>query len=262
MADLETTKEDKFEYRTPDDLYVHAEPFSPKVWNERLRKIMGDCPLGEPRLRIVWGGDMKKRGYVQTEKGSVEKMVIKYPAPISKIRKIKGFVYFNDKGQRVFVTKPEDIPQGKLAVPEIEEFELGKLRWVLEKKFTPEELVAMSFYPPPNTPQAKMFGVNGGRKYKAYMDSRGEYIGVYPLETPDGKYFEPDNKWFEMLEEQVYQWKNASEAEKDAFLVKSAENEEKREQMDKAYEKEQREIIWEDSLIEAEKAPQGQIYLT
>ena len=103
MADLETTKEDKFEYRTPDDLYVHAEPFSPKVWNERLRKIMGDCPLGEPRLRIVWGGDMKKRGYVQTEKGSVEKMVIKYPAPISKIRKIKGFVYFNDKGQRVLL---------------------------------------------------------------------------------------------------------------------------------------------------------------
>ena len=30
-------------------------------------------------------------------------------------------------------------------MPEIEEFELGKLRWVLEKKFTPEELVAMSF---------------------------------------------------------------------------------------------------------------------
>ena len=107
-----------------------------------------------------------------------------------------------------------------------------------------------------------MFGVNGGRKYKAYMDSRGEYIGVYPLETPDGKYFEPDNKWFEMLEEQVYQWKNASEAEKDAFWLNLPKTKKKREQMDKAYEKEQREIIWEDSLIEAEKAPQGQIYLT
>jgi hypothetical protein len=54
-------------------------------------------------------------------------------------------------------------------------------------KYTPDELIAIGRYPDPRSEAAKTFGVKGRRRYIAPMDPRGEYIGLYSLETPDGK---------------------------------------------------------------------------
>jgi hypothetical protein len=72
-------KQERFEYKTPEDLKIHGEPFSPKPWNERLLKIAGRCPLGDPETSHRLGRNGKEKSYAQTEYKSIEVMSIKYP---------------------------------------------------------------------------------------------------------------------------------------------------------------------------------------
>lgn len=255
-------KQEAFEYRSPKDLYVHGEPFSPSKWNEELTKIGGRCPFGDPRLRIVWGGTATKRGYVQTDARSEERMIIKYPAPVSKVRILVGFIWYDGNGSSFAVERSDQIPKGKLSLPYYEYHQLGALRWVFERKFTPDELVAMQMYPDPRSPQAKTFGVRGSRRYVAAMDPRGEYIGLYPLQTPEGKYFEPTEGWFELLRKTEKEAKEISEGEKSMMLnslMDALDNQERRKE---AAQKEMEDAIFEDALIEAEKVPQGRVIFT
>lgn len=250
-------RQEHFEYRTPKDLVVHGEPFSPEKWNAILLKIAGRCPAGDPRLRIVWGGTAKKRGYFQGPEQSIECDVIKYPAPVPNIRRIKGYNYFNDEGNVNFVVRPDHIPAGKIGMPVIESYQLGQLRWMLERKFTPEELVAMEMYPDPRTEAGRMYGVRGGRRYVAPMGKKGEYVPLYPLQTPDGRYWEPDEGWFDHLDKTQKQIEATTEGARMVLLNEAMDDLELRERKAAERQADEEDTLFEETLIEVEKMPRG-----
>lgn len=252
-------KQEHFEYRSPADLYVHKEPFSPEPWNERLLKIGGRCPAGDPRLRIVWGGTEKKRGYAQTPTGSVPVMTIKYPGPIPKARKLKSYCYFTGPNQKAHVARIDLVPEGKMAIPEYEYLELGMLRWIFERKFTPSELVAAGLRPDPRTEQGKNYGYRGGRRYIAPMEPKGEYVGLYPLTTPDGLYWEPVEAWFESLAKTQRELDTLTPGERQKLLNEYMDRLDAEDAQRKAEEQEEQDTLIEDVIIEAEKAPKGRI---
>lgn len=252
-------KQQSFEYRSPADLFVHGEPFSPAEWNKTLETIGGTCPLGDARLRIVWGGTAKKKGFIQTDTRSAEAMVIKYRAEVPKTRNLVGFTYFGHNGHVVRVARADHVPEDKIAMPIIEEQELGMLRWMFERKFTVDELVAMQMAPDPRSEAVKTYGVKGGRRYIAPTDPRGEYIGLYPLQTPDGKYWEPTAEWFDLLWETEKVNREVTVGDRMVMLDKALEDIETRERKAKEYAAEQEDILFEETLIETEKAAQGQV---
>ena len=261
MATLEQKQED-FEYRSPADLYVHGEPFSPADWNKELLKIGGRCPFGDARLRIVWGGTEKKHGFLQTDKGSVEAMVIKYAAQIPHVRKLVGYSYKDDAERYITVRRLDQVPEGKIPIPKLEYMQLGMLRWVLERKFTLDELIAMQMYPDPKSEKGREWGRRGGRRYAYMPDQRGLYVGLYPLQTPDGKYFEPDADWFTTLRKTQREIESVTEQDKIDLMNRELDRIEEAERRAEQAEKDAREEIWEESIIEVEKAPQGRIIFT
>ena len=139
----------------------------------------------------------------------------------------------------------------------IEVIHLGKLRWVLERKFTPEELIAMEMYPDPNTPAGRAYGYRGGRRYAVPMNPRGEYIGLYPLQTPDGRYWEPDELWFELLAKTEKDARELSQGDRMIELDRAMDDIEKRERQAAEAKLEEQDSIFEESVIEVEKAPRG-----
>jgi hypothetical protein len=254
-------KQEQFEYRKPADLYPHGEPFSPEEWNRTLAKIAGVDKFGDPRYRIVWGGTATKKGYIQTDTKSEPANVIKYPANVPRYRKLKGFEYVDDDGRTVTVTRQDLAPAGKFVAAVVEEYELGTLRWMLERKFTPEELIAMQMYPDPNTEAGKTFGVRGGRRYIAPMDGRGEYIPLYPLQTPDGRYWEPTEEWFDLLRKTEKETREATEGDRMAALNRWVDKIEQRDRRLEIEAAEEDDAIFEEAIIEAEKAPKGRIFV-
>ena len=257
MAHIETLGKD-FEYRRPEDLKIWQPPRDPSRWNEELLEIGGRDPHGDPRLRLRWGGTAKKNGYVQTPQGSIPCQVIAYPAQMPRVQKLKGFSYFKN-GENRFVSRADEVPKGELSLPVYEYLELGILRWVLERKFTLTELILMQMRPDPDSPAGKLYGVRNGRRYIAPLDRRGEYIPIFPLETPDGRYFEPNDLWFQQIRKAQQE---VTIGDKSRLLAETLARFEKQEEAEKARDKEVFETLFEETIIEAEKAPQGQVIFT
>jgi hypothetical protein len=254
-------KQQHFEYRTPKDLYVHMAPCSPDAWNARLLKIAGTDAAGDPRLRIVWGGDAKKTGYRQDATGSVEIRTIRYPGPIPKVRECKGFKYIDNDGHWITVMRSDLVPVGKMIVPLYDYFELGVLRWILEMKMTPTELVAAQIYPGlPGTREWETYGTREGRRYKPRMNPRGEYFAVMPIQTPGKRYWEPDEAWFESYAKTVYEDRNATEGYRRQKMNATLDALEKAEHDQELAETEIGLTIVEDAIIEAQKETRGQVH--
>lgn len=277
-----TEKQRHFEYRSPDDLYPHPAPHDCNLreWNRILGEIGGRDDFGDNRLQLVWGGTAQKRGYEQKPNGvSVPCWNIKYPGPVPKSRKLKGFEYVSDRDNKsCFVPRADLAPKGAFVYPVYEYLQLGMLRWVLERKFTPVELVALQMHPDPNTEAGKFYGVEqipvtiylpsgaphttikyGTRRFVAPMNPRGEYVALYPLQTPDGLYFEPTGEWFDFLRKAEHEARNATPEDKARFFRERLEYEEAVEVKNAEYEHEQDEILKDEIIVEAESEPQGRV---
>lgn len=262
MSRIEETTKKVFEYRNESDIKVWGEPVSPERWNRILKEIGGVCPLGDARLRIVWAATEMKDGYVQTPTGSIPVRVIKYPnQPFSKLRSLKGFFYYANDGKRYEVARADQAPKGRLTYPIYDYIELGALRWYLERKFTVEELVAMDMRPDPTTEAGRNYGVqtmNGiTRRHIAPVNPRGEYIGLFPLQTPEGDYFEPDDAWFDLLRKTQYEVTNE---DKDRLLAETFAAMEKAEKQRTARENEELLTHVEDAIIEVQNEPLGLVH--
>ena len=268
----------KHEYRTEDDLCPHPAPVSAENWNRELAQIGGTDRFGDVRLRLVWAGTMMKRGYDQTADGSVEAPQIKYPGPVPKIRRLCGFHYRTKRESKSnFVLRADLAPKGAFVTPVYDYIQLGILRWVLERKFTPEELILLQMYPDPATEEGRNYGREkisttmhtpygprttwsyGNRRFIAAMDTRGEYVGLYPLETPDGKYFEPTAEWLEYLRKAEYEAAHATKEDKARFERERLAYEEQKEVKDAEFEAEQDAILMDEILVEIENEPQERV---
>lgn len=204
-----------------------------------------------------------KDGYKQTSKGSIPVQVIKYPAPIPKIKKIVGYQY-KIGGKWHKCQRPDDIPKkGRMIVfPIFQEYQLGMLRWMLEKKFSVIEMLSMDMIPVPGSKEARNWGASTDgkgirRRTIAPTNPRGEYIGLYPLQIPDESlsYFEPTRDWFELLKKTTYETASFNEQQRHDALAKHFENLDEGERRAAAAKEADFEALFEETVIELQKGP-------
>lgn len=167
--------------------------------NEELGRIGGTCVFGDNRFRVAWMAEALKKGYLYYPDGTeYVGDVLKYPLRTSQTH---VFVYKDKSGVEGEVASadklppPEDIEGLPLAKDKI--YNLGRLRWILEVKFTLEELIKLGEYPAPDSAEGKRFGVKKGLKHIIYPDVRGEYVGKMIFQDAFGNYRCPDREWLE-----------------------------------------------------------------
>lgn len=105
--------------------------------------------------------------------------------------------YQTDEGHTARVKREDQVPVGKLSWWEYEYVEFGKLRWFLERKLTPEQLIEA--------------GVYAGRE----VPPQGDYFCLSdgPIETAEGLYYEPTMEDVERLREHLYDERHESHAD-------------------------------------------------
>lgn len=125
------------------------------------------CSQGQ--LRVVWGG---------TEMSDVSAIpTLKYKATW---RGLTGF-YYSDKGKHVPISRPEDAPSGKLALPCYETLELGRLRWIIEYNESAEHVAKSGRL------DQRILDIHGNPVF-AKLTSEGLWNFFFCVETADGKY--------------------------------------------------------------------------
>jgi hypothetical protein len=106
-------------------------PDIPKDFIEELTRIGGLNRFGQPNLRVVKGNE------VYSDKFE-DKTLLKYHTGWTPME-VSGYRYTED-GQTKFTTCLENIPEDVMVFPDMQQEELGLLRYVIEKWVSPEEL--------------------------------------------------------------------------------------------------------------------------
>lgn len=183
----------EYDWKNPKTWVDKPEPSlsetSLETINKELAKIAGYDIHGDQRYRAIWAVKCEQRKMYPDSNGKLHVyMGKKYnPNMYFKFRRAIGATYLNDKGQTVRATKPEDVPAGKPFTILTEMTELSILRWVIEMKFTFEELVEAKMIPAPDSERDKKFAVFEGKKYHTGFDPKGHYVLCYACEeiNPD-----------------------------------------------------------------------------
>lgn len=197
------SEEGRREYYTydpsnPTSMRHHVDPYLDPRFNEELLDMFGTDVHGDPRLRISWAGTLRAKSYRQMEDGStLEYEGMKYP--YMRLRTIAGYEYFNDKGQKVTVATMAQVPKDALFVEVFEWDDLGTMKFVLEMKYTYEELVQIRRYPKPDTEEEVEWAHKNGKRIKEDPNPKGEYIFCHYIETHDGRYLEVSDDTIERI---------------------------------------------------------------
>lgn len=188
-------------YYAHNDNYIRPKEnpsLDPRI-NEELAKIGGKCPFGDNRFQIVFAGNLTKKGVrIYPDGEIITGEVIKY---LHKFTKVVDWQYTDKNGNIHEVASMNEIPPQSeivgfpVAVPRV--FALGKLRFVLEVKFTLEELIKLGKYPAPDTIEGKNYGRNENQQIiEEYPDVRGIYENRLEFEDAAGQFDRPTLEWF------------------------------------------------------------------
>jgi hypothetical protein len=103
----------------------------------------------------------------------------------ARVKQFCGYSYKLKNGREKTVMRQDAIPktQRELAIARFEYVDYGQLRWCLFRHLSAEQLVAAGIY--------DKFGLN--------IPPDGELIHRLTVETPEGRYWEPDQAWVEMI---------------------------------------------------------------
>ncbi|HKS27822.1 MAG TPA: hypothetical protein VJS44_08385 [Pyrinomonadaceae bacterium] len=200
MASLEE-KQKYYEYGRSGWTFKQP-PIIDPVLQKELTRIGGTDRFGDPRWRFNWGGACIVQRFIGDRhphiigplsalkldggKFSPDRPVI----PTLRSHAIHGkqmepayMCFIADDGKITKVGDQRYVPKGKISWWEFNHVWYGKLRWFIEVKLEPEELVQAGIYraDDPNVP------------------SRGDYLWKLTIQTPSGHYFEPDEKYLEMV---------------------------------------------------------------
>lgn len=192
LTDLHTPKGRKGYYRyVDDDPDSFVEKTAPVLVgatieeiNNRLLDISGVDPHGDPRLKAFWAGTLPEVKYWEDSNGKTHEFVgKKYRYRRTFIT--EGYAYINDEGNKVIVSKSGDVPAHKIYAPERRPVEYGELIWVIEMKYTAEELVKLGWFPDPDSERGRTFCIKNGQRYRKPLDPRGEYVPAIRIEEPE-----------------------------------------------------------------------------
>lgn len=259
------TEEGRREYysynpRDPLSLVPRSAPYLSERFNEELLEKYGTDIWGDQRIRIVWAPEVDQLQYYEDQHGNTYSYQGKR-YPYMRIERVIGFCYRNAKGEHVTVTTEDRVPEGAIAEPVTIKEDLPKLHFVVEMKYTLEEMIALKWCPDPATTEGEAWCVRNGKRYRDTPDPRGEYMLAYPIVTADGQYRDVTDDDLRHIHEIVRRVRTESPEEyvarkKDEFekLTAVAEAEKAEKEADK----------WSDAFIRAERrqAQKGRIIFT
>lgn len=255
------SEEIRKEYYTYDmaresTLFQHEPPsFDLTGFNKQLVELAGKDPYGDPRIRIAWSDSLSKVKYYEDANGVFQKYKGK-KYPFMRVRRISGYSFYDKKGVKTTVTSVDKIPKDRPFVVEHTMGDLGVMKYVVEMKYTLDELIKLGYYPEDRKEREK-WGVSNGQRYADVPDARGDYMVCFYIETPDGGYRDVVQADLEAIKEIWYRAHNESdreyverkqaEVEKILNLAEEQELAEFNDALDKA-------------IVRAEKSVRGQIY--
>lgn len=191
-----------WDYKQPPTLDAHI--------HEALTRVAGRDNFGDPIFRFLWAGCAIIRKDPDTDEGELRgeraatkvihfrdekhrnrsRLMPRHPAG-GKVHP-RWVCYKNKKGETVRVARPEQVPEGAVAWMENEYIHYGRLKWVLERKLSPEQLIQSGVY----------------REGDPHIPARGDYIWKLDIETPDYLYFEPTQDWINAV--LLHEWENTN----------------------------------------------------
>lgn len=187
----------------PGGWFFHEPPQLDETLCRELEQTGGRDRFGDPLYRLNWGGVAVIRTDPQDERpvvrggregtkingGRIEPRYL-----FVQMQQAKSLCYKNDDSQTIRVAHASQVPPRALTWWEYEYVEYGQLRWFLERKLMPEQLVEAGIYQPDDP----------------LLPARGDYICLLKIETPDGLYYEPDRAYLEAVKLSFYQAQNES----------------------------------------------------
>lgn len=189
-----------FNYGPSGWTYKQPPALDPSLREELTR--LGSDRFGDPLYRFNWGGVAVVRDEedgVPTVRGdraatklNMGRLMPRYL--FARAKQPVRLYYLNKREKKVFVKRQEDVPKDRVAVWDVGYVDYGQLRWFLERKLTPEQLVEAGFYlrDDPDVPP------------------QGDYVCLLKVETPDGLYFEPTHEFLDAIREHLWEANNVS----------------------------------------------------
>lgn len=242
-------------------------PVSLDILNKELLKIGGVDSYGDQRIKIFWAGTLPEVKYYLGSDGKTHEFIgKKYMA--KRARVVTGYSYLADNGEKVTVKEQHTVPKDKVLVPESEVVEWGELIWVIEYKFTGEEMVSAGYLPAPGSEREKTFAIKDGNRYRKPFDPRGEYVPAVRIEELEyDKTTNQITEWYRDVTMQdvenirrVYQ-RALSESEPE-FVEKVISRTEDIEKRKAQIEREQQRIIISEAADRVERKPIGREFYT
>lgn len=235
----------KYDLANPATLVHHQEPYLDPRFNKELHERYGEDKHGDPRVRIVWAGNLRQPKWRQYNGDTIEYSGMKYA--YMRIRKDIGCEYL-ENGKKVFVTSVDKVPEGAVfsIVPHWDD--LGVMKFVIEMKFTAQELTQMGWYP--ELDKDDRYTRKGGNQWRLDPNPNGEYIFVHYIETPEGDYKDVAQEDLDAIHFMVHRSLNETEEE---FIARRTAEMEQMQQLMSAEEAKKLEDLIADERIKAEK---------
>jgi hypothetical protein len=221
-----------------------ATPYLDKAVVKELLRIGGVDAYGDPLWRFCWGGvvtvrhDPKSptpeailgpREGVRTTYGRVTPRHLH-----GRIARPRRWLYLDRKGRAREVKRPDAAPKGKRVWREDEFLEFGKLRWYVERKLTPEQLVE----------------VGARAEDDPDIPANGDYFALLTVETDEGLYFEPTRAYLDAIRKHIHEEENESLVD---LLLQARARDELREHNEKAQEWDEVMTLVEDILTNPDR---------
>lgn len=149
-------------------------------FEEALLKLGGTNEFGEPVLRVVWGGTAMSEISAQPRKkyGVLWEGVTHH--------------YYLDAGKAVKIHDPHLTPKDKIALPGFERLDLGRLRWVVEKWSSAEEVRKLGRC------DQRILDDDGKPLFRT-VPSKGVYDAFFVIQSLDGKFRDLDMQIFDAV---------------------------------------------------------------
>jgi hypothetical protein len=184
MNEAERQKYYVYDPSKPSTMVHHNPPRLDDHFNRELLKLAGKDIYGDQRLRIAWAASIPETKYHENENGKTEEYEGRKYA-FMKRRVVTGYTYINKKGHKVTVKHPALVPKDKVYTNASYLDELGIMKWVVEMKYTAQELEDMGYYPKHGSLKAEQWCVRNGQRYRIKPSRTGEYIKAFFIEMPD-----------------------------------------------------------------------------
>jgi hypothetical protein len=264
MNEYERQQYYRYDLRNPATMVHHEVPFLDPHFNRELLKLAGKDIFGDPILRIVWAGTLRETKYHEDANGKTQEYQgMKYA--FIKRNVITGYTYINDKGHRVTVKTPDLVPKGKVYQNQSHMDELGTMKWVVEMKYSAQDLETLGYYPKLGSAKADQWCVKDGQRYRVKPSRTGEYLKAFFIEMPESMGYAHfgyrDPRESDLEEIKRIWWQAHNESDED-YVKRKMENIDKMLAVEAAAKQAKMDNALEDAIVRAEKLPINPVFFT